>query len=244
MTTTSNTTTTTLLRCKRCGKDETIRPIHPILELCHACQCKKNRVNNPDYNDRWYELAKKTRINLLSNPIEMGKVDKAKKEAEEIAAMQGWSFTNLTHEIKSDRIYLYAIPTDEERHYYRCGAIKKTGIHVLVLEHKIGRKLDKVKKEHVHHIDDNSLNNWPDNIELKAEPIHNSETHKKKQLDSRVCDGPGPHRHSTNIQPLSGVRISWYKVNGGFWCQGCYDRRRRKINKQKRQRVKNKELKI
>jgi hypothetical protein len=217
-----------------CGRDETIIPIHPILKLCGACKCKKSRVDNPKYNDKWYELAKKTRANLP-----LGLIEKAKKEAKEIAAMQGWDFTNITLQVKADRPYLFALPTDEERKYYPCGQVKLTGIHVLVLEHKLGRKLE--KGEHAHHIDDDPLNNWPHNIELKKGPIHNSETHKKS-FSNRVCHGPGPHRYTTNsmLLPLSNPSEKWYIVDEQTWCAGCYDRRLYNLRKQKKQRTKNK----
>jgi hypothetical protein len=178
--------------CILCGR----KGIVHARKMCHACYqfqkygrgnktdpenrikysilAKKFRETHPDYNDKYLELSRKVRANL---PLD--RLEKAKKEAEEIAAKQDWSFTGLTHRVIKDRIYLVAIPTGEEVQYHPSGTKKKIGIHRLILEHKLGRKL--VKGEEAHHKDDDSLNNDPDNIELKLGPDHNGETHTKIQ---------------------------------------------------------------
>lgn len=82
-------------------------------------------------------------------------------------------------------------------------AARETGYvleHRLVMEQKIGRYLD--KKEVVHHIDGNKLNNHPDNLELFEE----NRIHLQHELTGRIPDwseqgylnmkAPRPHAKS------------------------------------------------
>lgn len=97
--------------------------------------------------------------------------------------------------------------------------------HRLVMQKKLGRKLK--GREEVHHIDGNTLNNSPENLELFDN--HSEHITFENQIDMSgriclICKSP-----NTFIDKRDG-RPDWFKHEDGFICKKCYDAKRWRSN--------------
>lgn len=67
---------------------------------------------------------------------------------------------------------------------YRHGGLRNKKVHRVIMEQKLGRKLK--QNEVVHHIDKNTRNNDPNNLEVKINKKHASEHGKEPKPQRKV----------------------------------------------------------
>lgn len=96
--------------------------------------------------------------------------------------------------------------------------------YVLIAEEKIGRSLH--TDEIIHHINGNSNDNRPENLEVTTQKAH-TENHKRKDHSLRECKWCGSDgSESEEILPTGYMTQHWYIVDGGDICRRCYHRYR------------------
>jgi hypothetical protein len=108
--------------------------------------------------------------------------------------------------------------------------------HILVMEKKIGRYLERY--EVVHHINGDRLDNRPENLDLMTRGGHSYHHHKddrfaKVDMSNRkccLCNGIPP-LHKPR-KPEYSPYYNWHVVdNERFCCPKCYMREKRRKNK-------------
>ena len=98
--------------------------------------------------------------------------------------------------------------------------------HRIIIENSLGRYLE--SNEHVHHINEDPLDNRIENLRLVTMREHMS-IHFKKDLSGRRCVDCGSDRTYVGKSPkyINGSFYLWYKQSDGFLCSKCYNRHKR-----------------
>ena len=118
-------------------------------------------------------------------------------------------------------VRVYECKDGRTRAYIK-GTKKVVSYPRLILEEKLGRKLQ--HNEQVHHIDENPLNNNPDNLKIKMLGEHQREHNPRKYFDKRMtCSWCGKEFIWTAKQQSERVRNAGrknrpYKNSNNVFC--------------------------
>lgn len=99
--------------------------------------------------------------------------------------------------------------------------------HIVILEAKLGRPL--APNEQTHHINGNTFDNRPENLEVVDKEWHRI-LHHRIEMEGRICSKCGAD--TTFIRPEN-KRPHWYGTKGNWICFKCYNSTRQKEKRKK-----------